>query len=183
MRYFFQHSREEINDMIEENEKAMLEVLNQISPLPITDLTGEEKAMLISGEITIDEAVSIIMERLAEQTDVNQDRIAELIARAYVLRAYYTGELEAMRRTALAEYSALDPADRTSAMKSRVGLRYFNDAGTLENECDALMDELVKELETEVRRVGGDLSLINRVKVFYAQEKSLKKAYYLSLYN
>ena len=50
----------------------------------------------------------------------------------------------------------------------------------LEAECDAKMDAIVKELRALLKEYGQPLDLIQKVRYNYADEKSLKKAWYLA---
>ena len=112
----------------------------------------------------------------------SEQKIAEIIAEIYVLRAYYTSALEGMRQSAIAEYNALGEEKRTNAVKQELGVKYMGMASSLESECDAKMSDVVARLEKELKNTGGDLSIINDVKYTYANEKSLKKAFYLNMY-
>ena len=120
-----------------------------------------------------------------EVTDNNakKDKLIELIAEAYVLRAYYTGCLEEMRASAAADYKALSDENKTRQNQLAIGMNYITLAGDLEVECDRLMDNLISRIEAEIIISGGDKSLVGDIRVCYAEEKSLKKAYYLSLYS
>jgi hypothetical protein len=112
-----------------------------------------------------------------------EEKLAELVAEAYVLRTYYTNRLERMRVSALAEYSALSKEERTQSKKMDIGMKYAGLAGELEGDCDGKMNSLVARIEKELKLSGSDTSVINEIKFYYAEEKSLKKAYFLSLYN
>jgi hypothetical protein len=109
--------------------------------------------------------------------------IIELIAEVYVLRAYFTNRLEQMRRSAIDEYLALSEDRRSEAVRMEIGMRYVGLAGALEAECDGLMNDIITRLRIELERTGGDTSLVNDIMFSYAEEKSLKKAYYMSLYS
>jgi hypothetical protein len=205
--YYFQNSKEELEEKIMESNKRVVETMEKLPGQPIGDLTDEEKEKLASHEITEEEALQIILNRptptptpqgeLSSQPvfatnaktsespptiDNSGEKIAEIIAEIYVLRARYTNSLEEMRLAAINEYLAIDEAQRTSAAKQTIGVKYLKMAGALESECDAEMDDVVNRLQKELKDSGGDLSIINDVKFTYANEKSLKKAYYLNMY-
>ena len=42
------------------------------------------------------------------------------------------------------------------------------------------MDEIVTAMESLIRANGGDMALVDKVVYTYANEKSLKKAWYMS---
>ena len=62
------------------------------------DLTDEEKALLLSGDLTEEEALAIIKESQGSKTDQTNsgeynDRVYDLVAQIYLLRSKFTGEL------------------------------------------------------------------------------------------
>ena len=77
----------------------------------------------------------------------------------------------------------MDESDRTQVKKLEIGNLYAGLAGKLENECDGSMDDLIARLDTVLTQMNHEKSVMTEIKSYYAQEKSLKKAYYLSLYS
>ena len=57
---------------------------------------------------------------------------------------------------------------------------YLDRANALEAQCDSQMDEIVTAMESLIRANGGDMALVDKVVYTYANEKSLKKAWYMS---
>ena len=57
---------------------------------------------------------------------------------------------------------------------------YVSKASNLEKACDKKMDDVVVRLENLIRENDGDLTLVDTVVYTYANEKSLKKAWYMS---
>ena len=57
---------------------------------------------------------------------------------------------------------------------------YLSRASALEKECDGKMDEIVRAMEKLLRENDGDLGLVDTVVYTYANEKSLKKSWYMS---
>jgi len=210
-RYYLAYSQDQITAKIEENNQKVLDSINDLLPVTVTDLTDEEKGLMASKEITKEEAVQLLVKRsisielLADEANATaaddlsdnvpipavnlqpdgenvESTLTELIAELYVLRAYYTNRLEEMRLLAIVDYSALGNEQRTYGTKMKIGMNYLKLAGTLETECDELMDDLVARIEMELKKTGGNKSIIRDIKYYYAEEKRLKKAYYLSLY-
>ena len=124
-------------------------------------------------------------DRLDEQERliITESKLTELIAEAYVLRAYYTSQLEGMRASATADFKALNPEEQTQQRRLTIGMNYLDRAGALESECDGLMTNLIARIDSELKKSGGDTSIISEIKSYYAEEKSLKKAYYMSLFS
>lgn len=111
-----------------------------------------------------------------------QGQIDALIARAYELRSYYTGQLAALEASALAEYHSLAPESRTSEAAQSIALRYMDIAYAMEDTCDGQMDALCQELGILLLESNGDLNLINDIRYAYAQEKQAAKSHFLSEY-
>ena len=87
-----------------------------------------------------------------------------------MLRASYTGKIDGLVGQALSDYRA------KKGTKSALISRYVSMGYALEGECDAQMEALLSELQTELKRTGEDSSLIGKIRSAYQTEKSLKKA-------
>ena len=110
-----------------------------------------------------------------------QKKLSALIAEVCVLREKYTIELDNMYASAKAEYKAKPKSERTTEKLSRWAGGYISRANKLEKACDASMDDVVERMETLIRANNGDLSLVDTVVYTYANEKSLKKAFYMAM--
>ena len=109
-----------------------------------------------------------------------ETQVNDIIARVYVLREEYLIALEQMEEDAKSLYRSLPAEKRTAAKLASVVSDYLGQAANLEAECDAKMDTIVTELESLQRKNGKTLDLVKTVKYTYANEKSLKKAWYMS---
>jgi len=109
-----------------------------------------------------------------------QQRLSALIAEVYVLREQYTIELDNMYAAAKEEYKAKPKSQRTKDKLTKWAAGYVSRANKLEKACDASMDDIVERMETLIRENNGDLSLVDTVVYTYANEKSLKKAFYMA---
>ena len=118
-------------------------------------------------------------EPTAEQKDY-QKKLSALVAQVYVLREEYVGALEDMEAAAKADYNALPESQRTSTKLAPLVSDYLAKAAKLEEECDGKMDSIVTEMRTLITENNGDMSLLDTVVYSYANEKSLKKAWYMS---
>ena len=118
-------------------------------------------------------------EPTAEQKDY-QKKLSALVAQVYVLREEYVGALEDMEAAAKADYNALPESQRTSTKLAPLVSDYLTRATGLEKECDGRMDGIIAEMEKLIKENNGDMSLTDTVFNTYVNEKSLKKAWYLS---
>lgn len=107
-------------------------------------------------------------------------RLSALIAEVYVLREEYTISLENMESAAKADYRAIPADKRTKTALAGLASTYLSRGSALEKECDGKMDAIVAELETLIKENRGDMTLVDLVVNTYADEKSLKKAWYMS---
>lgn len=123
-------------------------------------------------------AVSEKSEQSAESA--YQKELSALIAKVYVLREEYTLALDTMYADAKAEYLALPAEKRTKTQLLKMARGYLSRASALEKECDGKMDEIVRAMEKLLRENDGDFGLVDTVVYTYANEKSLKKSWYMS---
>ena len=102
------------------------------------------------------------------------------IAKMYVLKSTFVGKLEAIVAQAKEEYTALSLAERTNDIKMKIVTSKTGQIAALEQECDTEVATVVAELQRLLKESGADQSLADKVKTVYAEEKSLKKAYYIN---
>lgn len=108
--------------------------------------------------------------------------LARLVGELYVLEASYSGKLEALLDSAIAEYVSLPPEKHTLTSKLDIGLRYVGVATAMEQRCDEQVATLLSEIERVLVAAGQDTALVGEIKTAYQNEKTLMKDYYLSLY-
>ncbi len=201
------YSTEELQQMLQQNEEKTQEVIAKLAGVEVRSPTQEEVTALQSGEITEGELVAMLMgqatasdgndtraepseedaakqqadEQAAKQAAVSA-QLSALVGRVYALQASFTGQLDGLLGSAKQEYLGLPAANRTASAKASIAEKYIGRAGSLESSCDAQMDGIVSEMRQLLKSSGQDSSLADQVAYGYAQEKSLKKSYYLSYY-
>ena len=116
----------------------------------------------------------------AEKQKKYENELSALIARVYILREEYIAALDGMEAAAKADYRALPSAQRTGTAMAALVSSYLAKATELEKQCDDRMDAIVAELRTLISENKGDMSLLDTVVYSYANEKSLRKAWYMS---
>lgn len=109
-----------------------------------------------------------------------QQRLSELIAEVYVLREEYLIALDNMRAEAIADYKAIPGSGRTKTAITNLVSDYLARATNLEKECDKKMDAIVSEMTKLIKDNDGDMSTVDTVIRTYAEEKKLKKAWYMA---
>ncbi|WP_283673735.1 hypothetical protein [Butyricicoccus sp. Marseille-Q5471] len=201
------YSTEELQQMLQQNEEKTQEVIAKLAGVEVRSPTQEEVTALQSGEITEGEFVAMLMgqatasdsndtqaapseeeaakqqadEQAVKQAEVSA-QLSALVGRVYALQASFTGQLDGLLGSAKQEYLSLPASNRTASTKASIAEKYIGRAGSLESSCDAQMDGIISEMRRLLKSSGQDDSLADQVAYGYAQEKSLKKSYYLSYY-
>lgn len=169
-------------------------------------ITKEEAISIVKGDTTLEEVLSSKETNTEPESDANtadkplpseqtppkedppkeeeppapKDRASEIIAELYVIQAEFISQLEAIGDKAYADYKAIRyKRDQIPAIIDS----YTGEVTALELNCDRTVNDLLKELEAELTKVGGDLNTVKEIKQYYYKEKSLKKSYYLNKMN
>lgn len=103
-----------------------------------------------------------------------------IVDKVYALRSEYLQALEDLQSEAVSAYKAIPKAQRTKKELTSFAGTYISKATSLEKTCDGKMDVLVRELTALQKKYGQSMELVDTVKYTYANEKSLKKAWYMS---
>ena len=109
-----------------------------------------------------------------------QQKLSALIARVYVLREEYLIALDNLQAEAIEDYRNLSSSQKKGSKLADFISKYLSRGTQLEKDCDRKMDAVVREMEAVIKEYGGDMSLVDTVVTTYANEKSLKKAWYMS---
>lgn len=200
-----QHTSAELEEKLEENQQMIQEAVKAAGEVTVGEITEEDRQAFRDGFITQEQLVERLTNggegepreepastsrpesdgtpppeppKPAENT--YQKELSALIARVYVLREEYTLALDTMYADAKAEYLALPAEKRTKTHLLKMARGYLSRASALEKECDGKMDEIVRAMEKLLRENNGDLGLVDTVVYTYANEKSLKKSWYMS---
>lgn len=160
-----------------------------VEGIPVRELTEDECQAIKNGELSNTEALDRIVESSKTDGKLNvqqkqnyEEELAELIGQIYVLEATFSGAVDGLVSSAIAEYKALPPEEHTENNKWEIGLKYLGQASSMESSCDQHMATILGQMESVLIKSGGDLNLINQIQGAYKNEKTLKKNYYLSLY-
>lgn len=111
--------------------------------------------------------------------DTMKDNVSDIVAQLYVVKSDFVNRLNGIGAQAYETYKAngSDKASLTSIAES-----YAPAVGALETECDNKVNVLLSQLESELKKGGGDLALVNQIRQYYYNEKSLTKSYYINKY-
>ncbi len=117
-------------------------------------------------------------------SSVTSADVNSTIAKIYVLKSEYTSSINSLISQGKSELSALSASGEvTNSAKLDLLDKYAGLGNELESSCDAKMETLLGELESQLNQTGGDTGIIDEIRSSYEQEKSLKKAELLSKYS
>lgn len=122
----------------------------------------------------------VVPEPPAETGPTYEAQLQAIVDKVYTLREEYLIALDEMLEAAKADYKAIPKSQRTKKAIINFVSTYISKANALEKQCDGKMDALVKELTQLQKKYGQTMELVDAVKYTYANEKSLKKAWYMS---
>lgn len=109
-----------------------------------------------------------------------EEQVSAIIAEVYVLREKFLIKLDQLKEEALAAYRAIPKEERSTAVIAKLVSSYLDRGLAMEKECDAQIEAIIIRLDTVIRENNGDPSLAQTVYDTYVEEKSLKKAWYMS---
>lgn len=187
--YAIRYTDDEQRGLQEENNMIMKELTEKFAGQGLSELTEETVKMLDEGTLTEDDAIKIItgektLEEIKEdkknpeektKKNDNNPKISSLVGKMYVLRSTYMGKLNSLIGQAKAEVMA-------GKSKAAVASKYIGIASGLEGQCDAQVESVLSQVTEELKKTGGDLSLVSKLRSAYRNEKSVKKAALLSQY-
>lgn len=116
----------------------------------------------------------------AQPTGDYERQLKVIVDQAYALRSEYVQALEDLQAEAVSAYKAIPKAQRNTKNITSFVNKYINKANALEKACDGKMDALVKDLTALQKKYGQSMELVDTMKYTYANEKSLKKAWYMA---
>ncbi len=176
---------------------------------PVNDLTAEDEQKLLKGEMSLEDVaekynlpIHYMRDDVNEgdyskpESDESPDstllvdnskkiekEIGDGVSRMYALKVKYVNKLGELEREVIDQYSKLPKEKQNTQGKKELVTANIDYVASLEKTCDTEVNNLISALEKTLKDLGGDVEIINILKNAYADEKELKKSYYLSLYN
>ena len=115
-------------------------------------------------------------------TDMASEEVAKCIAKLYVIKSRFTGQLSSLETTMKTTYEALPKEQRVPESRKSIGRQYISTIADMELACDAEVEAALTELTDTLVAQGKDTAVVETLRSAYENEKSLKKAYYLDVY-
>lgn len=180
-------TEEEIAKELDNSKKQLATELEEKYSTVVSDLTADEEKQIMKGELSVEEAVENINKKYEEKktNNNNASKVDELIGdkviELYSLKAYYLGQLGQMEATVKREYSALPKEKKNLLGIKEIANKHMGTAMSLLNQCDKQVNDLISQLEKELKSLKADTSILKTIRDTYENEKALKKAYYLKI--
>lgn len=180
-------TEEEIAKELDNSKKQLATELEEKYSTVVSDLTADEEKQIMKGELSVEEAVENINKKYEEKktNNNNASKVDELIGdkviELYSLKAYYLGQLGQMEATVKREYSALPKEKKNLLGIKEIANKHMGTAMSLLNQCDKQVNDLISQLEKELKSSKADTSILKTIRDTYENEKALKKAYYLKI--
>ena len=214
------YTREELEEQLQQNDRAIRDAVNAVPEITIRDVTEEEREALKDGSLTQEDLMEQLLTKEkttpelseeppqdilptskpdteGEETNISEPvpetkpasapeqsdyerRLSELVAQVYVLREAYLIKLDTLLAEAKEVYKSTPADQRTGSWMADMVSSYLAKGTSLEKECDRRMDSIATELSELIKDNNGDMSLVDTVIETYANEKRLKKAWYMS---
>lgn len=142
-----------------------------IQETPDTSPETQEKPEITPGQ----------PENVLSEAEYNK-KVADLVAKVYTIKSEFMATLDSFESKIVSEYKALPKEQRTAATKAKIVADNMSYMLSLEAQCDAQIKAVTDELTKLMKEYGKDMALVDAINSAYANEKELKKAYYVSLY-
>lgn len=200
----FSMDRETLEQKLAENEQTLKQTMIDYE-LTDYNFSAEEVAALATGDLSAEEAVSKLTgqtssaessessgsmsaetaspSNTAEQQSTasaapakssTQEKIQQQVATMYVLQATFQGKLDQIVQQAINEFN------NGEGSKQDLVSKHLDEIAALEDECDDKVNSVITTLKPLLEEAGQGTDLIQQIQQTYANEKKLKKAYYMN---
>lgn len=110
------------------------------------------------------------------------DDTAAIIAKMYIIKNKFMKLLENIEVDILNEYISYPKEERNPSLRKSIAGKHISTVASLEIQCDNEVEAVLAELKAKLSALGKDQTIIDTIRKAYADEKSLKKAYYMDIY-
>lgn len=192
-------STEEISRRRNDNQKGLVESVNQYLDDGIRDLTDEEKEQIEAGEVSAEDVYLQIFEE--KQADIEKNKessvneknvgaqkvskdeiIVKYMAKIYTLQSSYTAKAELTISEGKKYYKEQRKTHEPATARANTISHYTPIVRGVESSCDSEFEKIVAELEKELKKIGAETDIAGAIRTAYANEKQLKLSYYANRY-
>jgi len=179
---------EEIEKQREENQASLVEDVNVYMQVPVREFTEEEKKQIQDGEITVTDVYQKIFEEKATEEENNaetpdKDAItSRYMAELYKLQNEYTAKAESLIKQGANYYESIKKHPQDAGARAATITHFTPKVRAMESESDSRVESVIKNLESELKKIGADTSIIATIRQTYENEKKYKLSYYANKY-
>ena len=189
----------EIETRRAENQEALVFELNEYMDTPVREMTPEEKKQVENGEKTVTEVYSEIFTELEKGTVENSRGeipeklpsgsvsqkdaiIAKYMAQLYNLQSEYSARAESTISQGDRYYESIKSHPQDATARAKTIAHFTPIVRSVEAECDGKVENVIANLEKELKTIGANTDIIGTIRTTYAKEKQLKLSYYSNKY-
>ncbi len=121
-------------------------------------------------------------EQQTKTKETKDQIISRYMVELYKLQNEFNSKAEATVKAGGRYYESIKTHEHDAAARAETIRQYTSVVRSVESECDARVEELVKNLEAELIAIGADTAIIETIRATYANEKQLKLSYYANKY-
>ena len=154
----------------------------------VQPVTPQQSEDLLNGKVTVEEVqqqmgyVPQDPEQTAEQQSNREDIINRCIAELYAYKAEVMGYLGGLKQTAIGEWNALQPSQRTAVKKAEIISEGIGKCYNYEATVDGKVQEILARYRPMLTELGEDTAPIDILWNQYCDEKEAEKSYYFDQY-
>ncbi len=179
-----EYSEEEKRE-IESGEKTEMQVIAQIisENFKAPEDNGEEPKPEQKPDENGKNEVTVKPEPPKQETA--EDIVARHVANLYGYQSAFEGRVSALAGSVKAyvkSYKATHPNSSWAEAKSAAVSKYMSQGSQIESDCYAKVDAEVAALESDLRKIGADLSIVSTVAASAEKTMRLKKSRIMSQY-
>ncbi len=109
-----------------------------------------------------------------------KDIVVKYTAKLYGIRAAFQGRLDGIIASAKEEYAALPAEKRTRSAQNAILSSKMEQAGAVEEECDAQVEAILSEMSAELSAAGESTDSVDQLRNYYKDAKATQKAVYFA---
>ncbi len=194
LRMAMTYDTQQIAEQMSEQDKALKTQIETYFPDGIRDFTEEEIRQIEKGETTekqllakiVSEAAAANPEKDTPKTPTKAEQeqaiISRYVSQLYSLEGEYLGKIDGLISSAIAEYKQKRDGKNNRSLQLSIGAAYTGKLTALEGECDGHVNALLAQMDAELTAIGADKAILTTIRTAYRNEKTAKRAYYMSKY-
>ncbi len=185
-------SSEEITKRRNENQRQLVEKIDEYLDGSVRPLTEDEKNSISSGSARAEDVYKVIFEEKYEElsqeridsgSSVSKDEIVtKYVSQLYILQSEYTAKAEATIKDGARYYESLKKTQDKTTARANTITHFTPIVRGIESECDKKVDGIINNLEKELKGIGANTDIVRTIRDAYETEKQLKLSYYANKY-